>query len=530
MFDKLRSSLTDFFAANPSTRSKGSAGSLAPQAPPKTKPGLASQPSYIRTATPNPDISLGQTDRALANADLTQIIRSQKTKEIVRQLAHSSPDVSAAMYANLRTAITPSYNAVAKNTDGTFNPEATALVQQLLVRFDVLADFSQGYSQNWSLRSLSESLAKELFLYGSCACELVLDKARLPSKLNPISTTQIEFRPDPNKRLKPVQRIVGEVIDLDVPTFFYVSLDQELMEAYSASPIESSIKATMFSEQFMADISKVIRRALHPRLTVEINEEKFKANLPAEAQHDPIALQTHLDNVLASVTSMVNSLEPEEALVYFDTLGINLMNNGNTSLSAEYQVLGDMVNAKLATGVKALPAILGHGAGSSNIASTETLLFMKSVEGAIQGKLNEIYSRMLTLAVRLFGQDVYVEFAYDPISLRPREELEAFKAVKQSRLLELLSLGIIADDECSLELTGYLPRPGAPILSGTFFKSAAAPTNPGQDGSPNSGSTTNQNLNKGAPAGQRGSNNKANPQKDGAPAPKPNTAPPKVLQ
>ncbi len=509
MFTKLRSYIPALF----------SAATLTPQPPPKVKGKASALPSYLQTATPSKTSSLPQNDRRLASTDLTKLNRNQSTKALVRELAHSSPDISAAMYAYIRTAVTSSYTAVAKNTDGTFNREGTALLQQLLVRFDVLPDFSVGYAGSSSMRSNSESLAKELFMYGSCGAELILDKSRLPASIAPVSTTKVEFLPDGN-RLKPVQKVGGGSIDLDIPTFFYVSLDQELVEAYSASPIESSIKSAMFSEQFMADINRVIRRALHPRMTVTIDEAKFKENLPSEATHDTEALQAHLDTIINNVTNMVNGLEPEEALVYFDTIGIEILNSGNTSLSAEYQVLGDMINAKMSTGAKTLPAILGHGAGSSNIASTETLLFMKSVEGAIQGKLNELYSRILTLAVRLFGLDCYVEFAYAPIDLRPQAELESFLSVKQSRLLEQLSLGMITDEECSLALTGFLPREGAPVLSGTFFKSASGSTDPGKDGTSNSGSTLNQKLNPDTPTQGKGQNNKANPQKTQAPAPK----------
>jgi hypothetical protein len=79
-------------------------------------------------------------------------------------------------------------------------------------------------------------------------------------------------------------------------------------------------------------------------------------------------------------------------------------------------------------------------------------------------------SRALTLAVRLYGADVYVKFRFDPIDLRPESELEAFRVLRQSRVLELLSLGFLTDQEAAEEL-GTGPRgPNAPELSGTMFK------------------------------------------------------------
>jgi hypothetical protein len=165
----------------------------------------------------------------------------------------------------------------------------------------------------------------------------------------------------------------------------------------------------------------------------------------------------------------------------------------------------------MATGAKAMPSVLGHGTQSANIASTETMLFTKSVEGVVTLKLNEIYSRTLTLALRLFGLDVYAEFRYDSVDLRPESELEAFKSTKQSRLLEQLSLGLISDDEACIALTGHLPPAGYTKLSGTMFKSAKA-SEPA-DATSNSGSTLNQQQKSDQPDQARGSNKKADPQK-----------------
>jgi hypothetical protein len=83
-------------------------------------------------------------------------------------------------------------------------------------------------------------------------------------------------------------------------------------------------------------------------------------------------------------------------------------------------------------------------------------------------------SRALTLAVRLFGVDTYVKADFRPINLRPEDELEAFKVMKQDRILDQLSLGLITDDEAAFELDLPPRAPGAPELSGTFFRDSAS--------------------------------------------------------
>jgi len=501
--------LTTLFRSN-----RLEAADLKPVAPPKRlKKGLAALPSYLRSADTDASNALPRLDRRLAGTDIARLSRQRGTQALLRDLAHASPDLSAAMFSYIRTAVTRDYNAVARNLDGTINVEGTRLVQQLLTRFDVLPDYTEGFAGTHSIRSIAESWGKELFIYGGIAGELVLGPDRLPRRIQPLSATTIQFKPD-KEGVRPFQEVGGKEIDLDIPTFFYVALDMELMEAYPSSPVESAIKPTLFSEQFLADIQRVVRRAVHPRITVKIDYEKMVKYMPPGALHDQEAATAYYDSVVTEIQEQLNSLNPEDALVYNDTLSVSMDNNGNISLSSEYRTLEDLSNAKMATGAKILPAMLGHSTASSNIASTETLIFMKSAEGAVQFKLNEMFSKIMTLAARLFGLDVYVEFAFDPIDLRPESELEAFRQLKQSRVLELLSLGLITDEQAAIELTGHLPRDGYTPLSGTMFRSRKADdTNPYQ-GESNSGSTLNQKLQPKTPTSGRGQNNRRNPVKE----------------
>ena len=78
-------------------------------------------------------------------------------------------------------------------------------------------------------------------------------------------------------------------------------------------------------------------------------------------------------------------------------------------------------------------------------------------------------------------------------------------------MLELLSLGLMSDEEASIILTGNLPPVGYVPKSGTGFRAntSTEPAGTGYNGATNSGSTLNQNLAPDAPAGSRGSNKKA---------------------
>lgn len=451
------------------------AGSVLPVlAPPKVPNKAVAQPSFSkRTKTTNGDQRLVAADRQTANLDLLTLRNGTTTKATIRDLAQVSPDLSASVWAYVRLAVSKNFTAVARNQDGTANPEATASLQQVLARMNYLTDYAGGFNNISGVLAVAESLARELRLYGSCALELVLDRARMPSRLQPISTTQITFYEAGDNTSYPQQVINGNYINLDTPAFFYESLDQDLLTSYSDSPMEAALAATLSDAEFTQDIRRVIRRALHPRLDAEIDSDAFRKSIPLELQGDTEGLRAYQNNFVNAVEETVNGLEPDDCIVHLDSVKFSYLNNGNSSLSDEYSVLSSQINSKLATGTKAPPSVLGHGSGSANIASSETMLFLKYVAG-LQNKLNSILSRSLTLALRLMGYDVYCEFAFAQADLRPEAELAAFRAINQSTVLEQLSLGLISDEEACLQLTGRLPPKGYKPLMGTFFKAGSS--------------------------------------------------------
>ncbi len=288
-----------------------------------------------------------------------------------------------------------------------------------------------------------------------------------------------------------------------------LGLDQDLTEAYPSSPFESAIKPVLFKEEFAQDIHRIIKRVIHPRQKAKINEELFRKNLDQDAQLDPEKAKEAMNQVTNELQNLVNNLAPDEALVHFDTVEFEVENPSNAGLASEYEVLQQIGNSRLSTGAKTMGTILGFQGGSSNIASSETMLFMKSATSAVKDKLDLFYSRMFTTALRLFGLDVVVEFRYADIDLRPEADLAAFRQTQQMMMLEKLSLGLITDEEASLTLTGKLPPAGYKPLAGTMFHLNKGGQGAGTQEPTNGGSTLNQNLNGDTPAVGRGQNKKA---------------------
>lgn len=434
--------------------------------PKKLKKGGFTTPSYMRKTATGSATTIADTTPDITNTDLTLNRNLSTQRDVVRGLSISSPDLSQATSTVIRFAITDSYTVVAHTLDGRIDSAATELVQTLVTRFDKLPSTYSGFTKQMDMRSTSESLLQQLLWFGSMSGELVLGKGAIPEQIRPVSVKDMKFE---NRNGKVIPYIVkdGVTTYLDSPLVFYAALDQDLDEAYSTSPLISAVQPVLFNEEFKNDLRRAFRRVMLPRVRAKINTEEFKASLPQEIQFDEKKLSKYMSDMINDIESQLNELEPEDALVYFDLLDIENSSAGNISAHENVNALKSLIESQLASGAKTLPVVLGNGETSS-VASTESMLYLKFVE-SLQEKLNVMYSQMFTLASRLFGHDVTVTFKYRDPEMRPESELESFKAMKQSRILEQLSLGFLTDEEASILLNGTLPPSGMEELSGTRF-------------------------------------------------------------
>lgn len=444
-------------------------GSLPPAPLPKAPKQQQSIDSYQLQAARTTTI-LPRIDKNLASTDVTSFRNGiSDTRKIVRDLAYANPDLAATVNSYLRVGIPDSYTIVARDMDGSINVQATQIAQEMIRRVTFLGDPTLGYNPYTDLQGISEALARELLLYGSMSAELVLDSQRIPAYLLPVSVYNIKFREDAKVGVYPVQLLGGTERSLDIPTFFYLSLDQDLLSAYSNGFLDSAIQAVLADSQFLNDVRSSIQRALQPRLVATLIEDKVKASAPPEVVGDPVKLAALYTGLIQNLSALLQGLAPEDALISMDSVEFTTLNNqGGAGGSADtLNIIQELLNSKLASGAKTMPAILGRN-DSGTAATASSMLFLKSA-GVIRTKLNTLYSRALTQGLRILGNDVYVEFTYAEIDLRPKTELEAYRAMEMSRITQLLSLGFITDEEASIKLTGNLPPQGHKPLMGTMF-------------------------------------------------------------
>lgn len=444
------------------------AATQLPTAPPPKVPNKQQALPGYRTQRVASSAAIRKTDRGLANTDLLSFRTAQGTSEVIRQLVASSPDMSSVVSTYLRVGIPEDFTVLGYNMDGSISPEATALAHQVLRRWTFVPDYTLGFNPQASLQSLSETLGKELVQEGALAGEVVLDKARLPMLLSPISVRTIKFYEE-DFGVRPVQDVGGVETNLDIPTFIYISVDQDQQTPYASSYIEAAIQPILADADFTNDLRRVLKRAVHPRVVAKLIEEKLRKTVGPEILNDPNLYAATLNSMLDGVQTVLNGLAPEDAIAGLDSVEYGYMEGAPPDMAGVFTAVQEILNSKTSTGAKTMPAVLGH---KSNDAVSETMLYLKHAD-LVRRKLNEFYSRALTLSIRLFGIDGYVTFTYAKLDLRPDSELEAYKAMFQSRVLEQLSLGLLTDEAACVMLTGQLPPTGMAPLSGTMFKTGS---------------------------------------------------------
>lgn len=436
--------------------------------PPSKLPSKAQAPPRYLGVSKNATIANTATN--LTSIDRAALARSAANmNDTVAALVRSSPDLSHAVATKITTAISKNYTVVAYDETGRIDVKGTELVQALCLRWDCQSPDYTLFTRSTDIRSLCSSLILDSMRYGGMTAELVLGQGRLPSYIRPVDTAKITWA-DNLVTSYPIYKGRDGDVPLNYPTIFYSCTQQDMSTPYSESPMSTAIQPALYDQELFDHLRRAAHRTLLQRLVVTVDSDMWLDSLPPEVRYDSEALAEARNTTVAQIENQMSNLSPEDSLVIFSSLGVDTTQDANRSEDRTLQVLTSLISGQLASGSKILPSITGRAPEGSSAASTEAMLFLKSIS-AIQNELNIFLGRILTLAARIMGNQVSVKFQFEDVNLRPEIELESFRMIKQSRLLKELSLGLRSDVEVSILLTGTVPPAGYTELSGTMFES-----------------------------------------------------------
>lgn len=385
----------------------------------------------------------------------------------LRRLANDERFVSNALFSIVQIAYSGFKVRGYDQSTGAFSPEVTQAAKAIMANMDTLSDYTKGFKKKPTVRQFVETALKEAAISGAVAAELVIGDNQLASHLQAVPYESITFKTKRDSGLVPVQKPAsGEDIELDIANFFISELALSANETYAVPMYKACLIDTFQNNDFIDDMRRVVNRVGHSRMVVTLNAEKVKASAPPDTQDDPDKLSEYMLATQEAAQSALSSVAPEDTLVVYDTMESKVHDIGGDK--ADYVPLMQQVSNMQATSLKAPPSVLGiRSEGSQSLANSETLIYLK-IAKSLQGPVSDVMSRALTLAVRLLGVDGYVKFVFDPIELRPEGEREAYLLTRQKRVLELLSLGMISDQEACFDL-GRDYDPSMTPLSGTRF-------------------------------------------------------------
>lgn len=407
------------------------------------------------------------------------------SQDLLKKLFKGDPDVSATVGAFLTLADT-NYRFYVYNSEGVFDRDGQKVLSKTLNAMEYSRDYGRGFVFTPSLQSIAEQCRYMMLLRGGISAELIFDKFLLPVDIRQIDMKDIDWYEQKPGVYKPKQVSAASniTIDLDIPNFFVKYYRQNPTEIYPTSPFVSSINTIAARQQVINDLYRIMQKTGYPRLDVEVVEEVLIKNAPANIKSDGKLLIQWKADRMREIASSVSTMRPDAAYVHTDSVKPSILNEGGPKNALDVTAIIDVLNAQNQAALKTMATIIGRGSAGVNTASVEARVFSMSAD-SINTPIADLFSDMFTFALRLQGFEGYVVFSFDKAELRPQTELEPQLVLKQSRLLKDLSLGIISDEQYSIEMYGALPRDGAPILTGTGFFDAKS-TGQAQDVSPNS--------------------------------------------
>ena len=429
----------------------------------------------VRSSTPSSGydrgFSLPRDDRYTPNESVQAIRGANKASQLMREWFEADGTISTAIVQYVSMADTPLRFDVFRTGTNEYSEEGLRAVETIVSGIDTLWNYRRGYQDKPSLSQTKQTLLLEVALTGAAGLELVLDSYRMPQYLAVVPYETLEWRSDGRSGKYPVQRSIstGEIIDLNIPNLFISEMYKQSDRLYTLPVMISGLKRLIAYESFIEDMTRVMRQSGQPRVLVKLDYEKVRASAPADISSDPKKLSAYLSSVRSDMEVLLRDLNPEDALVFYDLAEVEAVQTAGEK--KDYSDLLQELSGLSASALKSNPSALGLrvAGGSQNVASTEAMLSTK-MAASLQQPAASVLSRALTMAVRMYGLDVYVKVKFEDINLRPKDELEAHATMKQQRVLELLSLGRITDAEAQSMLgLPSLPE-NAQRLEGTLFR------------------------------------------------------------
>lgn len=405
--------------------------------------------------------------------DLLNTRIASDSRTLLNTMVNHDPDVSSAIHSYLTIAGSADLVVVAYDPDGEIDIDGTKLARRILANITTVNDYTSGYSEKPTLTAIADELRYMTLLRGMVSAELVLDKTYVPTELRLVDPVSLEWREAKPGVYRPIQKPSGAntEIDLNIPTFFTSRFHQNPTSIYTFSTFVSAINTITARTAVINELYRIMRVVGYPRMDVTVLQDVIERNVPPNIKDNPDEMRSFVSRELDTIRAVISGLTARDAFVHSDAVKAEIINDKNPSAGLQIERVIDILDNQNQAALKVMPAVVGKSS-NGQVASTEARLFALNAD-ALNRVVGSLFTKALTLAIRLAGSQSRVVVRYRPVELRPVLELEPQLTMRASRLRNELSLGTITDDEYHLEIFGRPAPAGAPQLSGTNFMNPA---------------------------------------------------------
>jgi hypothetical protein len=372
--------------------------------------------------------------------------------DLMSLLVDISPEISRALFDFIRM-MNPGYEVLAlqPGTEEQDGP-GQALVDDFLDRLKEIYGATEIQINRLILAG---------FLRGAFFAEVVLDEGgRLAVDLATPDPYSARFR----KLSDPVRGIVyqlgqwqaGRWRDLTEPTVRYIPVDPVPGSPYGRSLVGPALFSAIFLIGMLHDLRRVVQQQGYPRLDLSIDLERLRLAMPADLESDPEAMKNWIDSIIDEVETVYNALEPDDAYIHTDVIGVNRpVGAVNADSLGAIDGLIRAIERMIIRALKTMPLLFGvNEATTETHANRQWELHAAGIK-SLQHLLEQLLEHLLEQALRAGGIQAEVQFRF--AELRASEMLRdaQTEAMLISNATAKYEAGWISQDEASLEVTGH---------------------------------------------------------------------------
>lgn len=301
------------------------------------------------------------------------------------------------------------------------------------------------------------------FLRGAFFAELVLDEmGRLPVDLATPDPYSARFR----KITDPVRGTIYQLgqyqrsgwVDIPDLTVQYIPIDPLPNSPYGRSLVGPAVFLAIFLVAMLRDLRRVVQQQGYPRLDLEVDLEQLREAMPADLADNPDDFQKWVDSVIESIGDVYGDLEAEDAYVHTSVVKINRpVGTVDASSLGAVDGLITALERMITRALKTMPLLMGLQDTSGETHANRQWEIHNAGIKALQGLLESLMERLLTVMLQAQGIQARVEFEFE--LLRNSEELrnEQTKQQKYANIITAFEQGWISQDEAAEEAVGHAP-------------------------------------------------------------------------